>query len=189
MIGKHRDDRLIHMNIYLFQHILAIAVLGLQIAFVIGLLIHLIKKQTPIHTHFQKHGMKYGLFIALAAMLGSLTLSEIYLLPACKLCWIQRIFHYPQVIIFIIALKYRDTRAWTYSLWLSILGLIVGAYQVLIQFSPKLAESSVCNIVPAAESCSDTLIQVFGYITIPVMSVTLYLSLILIYFLSRKNQA
>src|SRR5690606_20062530 len=154
------------------------------LAIIIFLMI--IKKDGPLRKHFQKHGMKYALVAVSAALVGSLGFSEFYAYEPCKLCWVQRIFHYPQVILFALALKHNDARVWTYSIWLSTIGIIVGIYQVIMQFFPSFAPLEVCTIVPAAADCSDILIQVFGYVSIPVMSVTLYAALIVLYFMQKK---
>ncbi|MCI5050690.1 MAG: disulfide bond formation protein B [Candidatus Pacebacteria bacterium] len=175
------------MHPYLYQTIIATPILTLHIIIGIIILLALFKKDTFLKTHFQKYGMVYALVVAIASIVGSLGFSEGYAFAPCKLCWIQRIFHYPQAFIFAIALYYKDTRAWTYSIWLSIVGALFAGYQVLIQFSPSLAESSFCNIVPAAESCSDILIQAYGYISIPVMSLTLFVCLIILFLYQRKK--
>ncbi len=180
-----------HMNVYLFQHILATGVLLLQIALVILGALIILKKENALTRHIRNYAFHYGLGIAVGALLGSLTLSEIYMLEPCKWCWIQRIFHYPQIIIFGIGIWKKDPQAWLYSIWLSVIGFIASLYQILIQFSPTVAKTAVCSTNPSVASCSDILSLEYGYITIPVMSATLYLALIVLYLISRqkKNQA
>lgn len=175
------------MNVYLYQFVVATPILILQIVIGIILLLALFKKDSFLKRHLKKYGMIYALVVASASVVGSLGFSEGYAYAPCKLCWVQRIFHYPQVFLFAIALYYKDTRVWTYSIWLSIVGFIVAGYQVLIQFNPILAKSSVCSIVPAAESCSDILTQSYGYISIPVMSLTLFTCLIILFWYQKRK--
>src|SRR3989339_500023 len=52
-----------------------------------------------------------GLAVVLAATAGSLYYSEIAGYNPCKLCWYQRIFMYPLVPIFGLALFNKDRRA------------------------------------------------------------------------------
>ncbi|MCA9352942.1 disulfide bond formation protein B [Patescibacteria group bacterium] len=177
------------MNAYLYQYIIATAVLIIQAVLLTFIIMMLTKQDRKLRAHMRKHGMVYGMILAIAAIIGSLGFSEGYNFEPCELCWIQRIFHYPQLVIFAVGMYYRDMRAWSYSLWLAILGLIVGVYQVLIQFSPTLAESSICNLNPSTADCSEVLIQAYGYITIPVMSVTFFVALIVLYILQRKKQS
>ncbi len=175
------------MHPYLYQKIIATPILLLQFILGIILFICLFQKGHIIKRHFQKYGMIYGLIAGIAALVGSLGFSLGYAYAPCDLCWYQRIFHYPQIAIFAIGLYYRDVRAWTYSIWLSAIGAIIAGYQVLIQFNPHFAESSVCSIVPAAESCSDILVRSYGYISIPVMSLTLFVALITLFLLQKKR--
>jgi len=175
------------MNVYLYQFVVATPILALHIILGLLIILMIIKQDTKITKHFKKHGMLYALIIAAASIIGSLGFSEGYAYAPCKLCWVQRIFHYPQLFIFAIGLYYNDLRAWTYSIWLAVTGFIVAGYQVLIQFNPTLAKNSVCSIVPAAESCSDILTQSYGYISIPVMSLTLFTCLIMLYIYQKKQ--
>lgn len=175
------------MNAYQYQFIIATPILILHGILALLILFMVFKHDTKITRHFKKYGMIYGLIIGIASIVGSLGFSEAYAYAPCKLCWIQRIFHYPQAFLFAIALYYKDAQVWTYSIWLSVVGALVAGYQVLIQFNPSLAESSVCSIVPAAESCSDILIQAYGYISIPVMSLTLFICLIMLFMYQQKK--
>src|SRR3972149_7646759 len=69
-----------------------------------------------------------SLIVALTATLGSLYFSEVAGFEPCKLCWLQRIFMYPLVIILGTAYlrKLKDT--WNYVLPLSITGGLIAAY-------------------------------------------------------------
>lgn len=175
------------MNAYLYQYIVGVPIAILQVVLLVIIIALLLKKDRALKAHFQKYGMIYGLIVGIAAVVGSLGFSEGFAYEPCKLCWIQRIFHYPAVVLFAVALKLKDTKVWAYSIWLSSLGLIVSLYQILMQFNPGLSLPEICNIIPAAKSCSDILVAVFGYITIPVMSATLFLALIVLYILQKKT--
>lgn len=175
------------MNAYLYQYIVATPILVLHGVLILLLLLFLFKKDTSIARHFKKYGMIYGVIIALAAFIGSLGFSEGYAYSPCKLCWMQRIFHYPQLILFAIALYIKDTHVWLYSIWLSGIGFIIASYQILMQFAPNIAQSTICSIIPAASSCSDILVQAYGYISIPVMSATLFLCLIVLYGYQKRT--
>jgi len=183
----HSLYKIKNMNVYLYQFVIATPILILHIIIGLIILLALFKKDTFLKKHFRRYGMIYGLIIAAASIIGSLGFSEGYAFSPCKLCWVQRIFHYPQLFIFAIGLYYNDLRSWTYSIWLSVVGFIVAGYQVLIQFNPALAKNSVCSIVPAAESCSDILTQSYGYISIPVMSLTFFTCLIILFWYQKRK--
>ena len=177
------------MNVYLYQYLLATGVLTLHIIMAILIITIIMRPQSKIIQHIKKNALGYALFIAIMALIGSLGFSEGFNYEPCKLCWIQRIFHYPQIVLFILAFKLKDPKVWIYSVWLSIIGGAVAVYQVLIQFSPRLAASSICNINPSTVSCSDILTQSFGYITIPVMSLTVFGALILLFVIQKNKKA
>ena len=64
------------------------------------------------------------------------------------------------------ALLVRDGRVWRYGLPLSVVGLAIAAYHVLIQFQPAL-DAGTCS---AAAPCTARYVAVYGFISIPVMA-------------------
>src|SRR3990167_2304136 len=58
-----------------------------------------------ILSFFQKRALLCAFIVSLSATLGSLYLSEVAGFEPCKLCWFQRIFMYPLVIITAIAFR------------------------------------------------------------------------------------
>lgn len=180
------------MNLYLYQRVLGIGILGLQIILGILILYLVYKKITKksvlfIDTFFKKQGMLITGFTALFAIIGSLIFSDVYHIEPCKLCWIQRILIYPQALIMFIAKWRRDSTAWLYSLWLSIIGLGIALYQVNEQLG-------VSNIIPKAEcvigpdaACAKIHMLEFGYITFPLASATLFAFIIVIYLIQKKS--
>lgn len=113
--------------------------------------------------------------ISAMASAGSLFLSDIMNYLPCKLCWYQRVFIYPQVIISGIALFTNDTAARKYLLPLSIVGAVVAIYHIVLQAFPNLLQ---CG--DELVSCASNKFVGFGYITIPIMSLTALLFLILV---------
>lgn len=66
-----------------------------------------------------------GWVIALVATLGSLYFSEVQQYPPCELCWVQRIFMYPLVLILLVGTLLKDTKVFIYSIVFSSIGLII----------------------------------------------------------------
>ncbi len=130
------------------------------------------QKIIPIVRHY---AFLWTFLIALGATLGSLIYSEIIGFEPCVLCWLQRAFLYPQVIILGIALWKKDHNILDYSLGLSIIGGIFAFYQVFSQVSG--ISITACTAVGGA--CAKVFFIELGYVTIPVMSFTAFLLMIL----------
>ncbi len=139
-------------------------------------------KNNPSFGYVAKHSILFAFIVALIATGGSLFYSEIAGYDPCKLCWFQRIFMYPQVILLGLALKRRDTGVVYYSIALSIIGAITAGYHYLLQFS--IVPATPCSAVGYSGSCSQVFVMNFGYITIPMMSFTAFL-LIMVFMIVR----
>src|SRR3989338_7653646 len=100
---------------------------------------------------------------ALIATLGSLTYSEILGYDPCKLCWIQRIFMYPQVLVLGLALwgKHKESKALLdTSLTMSIIGALVALYHYLMQLG--IVPEGSCAAVGYSVSCAQRFVMQFG---------------------------
>lgn len=73
--------------------------------------------------------------VALSATMGSLYFSEIRGYEPCELCWIQRIFMYPLVLIIGIAYLQRNARIAMTTAVLAIIGGAISLYHYGIQKS------------------------------------------------------
>lgn len=114
--------------------------------------------------------------IALVATVGSLFFSEVMQLPPCVLCWYQRIAMYPLVLIIGIGIITRDGRMKVYALSLCLIGLAISIYHNLLYYG-ILPES----IAPCTQgiSCTSRQIEWLGFITIPLMALTAFVSIAL----------
>src|SRR3989338_8039857 len=84
-----------------------------------------------VYNFIDKNILNLLFLFSLAALVGSLAYSNIIGFPPCELCWIQRIFMYPQVLLSGVALWRKDKNIVTYLLSLSVLGGIVALYHSL----------------------------------------------------------
>ncbi len=104
------------------------------------------------------------LLTALGGLLGSLYISEIIVVSPCDLCWWQRIFMYPIVPIAAVGILLKDKNLPLYILPLAVIGWLTSLYHNLLYF----------NIIPepiipcrSGISCTDQILQVFGFIDVP----------------------
>src|SRR5688572_4726587 len=104
--------------------IMALGTVAGQVMIVLGLvyLIFFRKKQFAIITIVKEDAVLFAFLISLVSVLGSLFYSEIAGFPPCDLCWVQRIFMYPLVIVLGFALANKDNRLITYAIASSVIG-------------------------------------------------------------------
>ncbi len=179
------------MNVETFGIILGI---GTIILFVLTISIALMRilfgKESNIITIIGSYAFPIGFLLGFASITGSLIYSEIYNLPPCLLCWWQRIFIYPQVLFFALA-WYRtekgcnESNIFFYTLPLAIIGTITSLYHVILQ---RGVISSTGACVLSEVSCTTIDVQVFGFITIPVMAFVIGLALTLLGYIAIQNK-
>jgi len=135
-------------------------------------------------------GSPIGLWLAFAvaatATAGSLYFSEIGHLVPCTLCWYQRIAMYPLALVLGIAAWRDDVGVRRYAIPLAGVGAVVSAYHVALQRLPGLP-SGACSL---DTPCSAIELERFGFVTIPVMALIGFGSIIVVLTLltARRSQ-
>ena len=129
---------------------------------------------------FKKYTFHFGFIVAIGAVLLSLFYSEIVGFPPCELCWIQRIFLYPQLILFGMELYKRDRSIVDFSIVFATLGSLVSIYHIYVENGGSSGLG--CAVLTPTNvnevSCAIRYIYEFGYITMPIMALTLSLFII-----------
>lgn len=121
---------------------------------------------------------------SLIAVAGSLYFSEIKGFVPCELCWIQRIFMYPLVIIYGVAALKKDIKIALPGLILSGIGMFISAYHYLIQKWPVLQQTGdACGIIP----CNTKYIDYFGFITIPFLAGIAFIVIFVLHIVVLKQ--
>jgi disulfide bond formation protein DsbB len=105
--------------------------------------------------------------VALGATLGSLYFSEVRHFVPCALCWWQRIFMYPLVVVLGVATFRQDLQAWRTALPLALVGLGTSTYHYLLQKVPGMAPPAACA---SGVPCNAEYINWFGFVTIPFLA-------------------
>ncbi len=123
--------------------------------------------------------------VATVASLGSLFFSEIMQLPPCVLCWYQRIGMYPLVLILAVGLLPLDRRVVRYASPLVAVGWLIAVYHNLIYFGLLSEEASPCR---QGVPCTAVQIEWFGFITIPIMSLTAFSMLAVLLFIIQTRR-
>ena len=130
----------------------------------------------------ERHVVGWAWGVALIAMTGSLYLSEIAHLLPCSLCWYQRIAMYPLVFVLGAGLLRGDPGVWRFSIPLPVVGLLIAAYHVTIQWRPTLDVGACSTGAP----CTGRYLAVFGFISIPTMAGAAFLLITTLLLLVRS---
>jgi disulfide bond formation protein DsbB len=147
-------------------------------------------KTNLILVFFKKYTFVFGFLVALGATMLSLFYSNIIGFPPCELCWINRIFTYPQVVLLGMELYKKDKAIVDQSMALSVLALITSIFHVYIENGGS--SSLACATGgPSTVSCATIYVSEFSYVTIPVMALTVALFILLLLvnykYMSRKS--
>jgi len=120
----------------------------------------------------KKYSLQILFLISLTSTLGSLYFSEVRGFTPCKLCWIQRIFMYPQLLLLAVAMYTKTKDVFKYIFVLSIVGFLIALYHYNLQINPN--PYAPCGDIGFSVSCSENFFTYFGYITIPWMSLSAF---------------
>jgi disulfide bond formation protein DsbB len=168
----------------IINKILSLGTIFLQVIIFL-LIINLVfirNRENKVLLFFKKYTFYFGFLISLGAVLLSLFYSNIVGFPPCELCWIERIFIYPQLILFSMELYKRDRSIVDFSIVFAILGSLVSIYHVFVESG--VATGITCAIPNSANpnivSCAIRYVFEFGYITIPIMALTSSLFLLIL---------
>jgi disulfide bond formation protein DsbB len=111
----------------------------------------------------------------------------------CVLCWYQRIFLFPLVIVLAVGLFPYDKKVVKFSLPLAIAGWLTAAYHNLLYAGviPKSIQPCIPkSIQPCSQgvSCTEEYIDLFGFMSIPMLSLLSFTAIItLLTILMRRE--
>ena len=115
--------------------------------------------------------------VAASATLGALFMSEVMGFAPCVLCWWQRIFMFPLVLILALGLFPFDRTVLRYALPLAAVGLLVAGFHVLLTMGIIPETLAPCRDgIP----CKTLQVEWFGFVTIPLLSFFAFLVLTLL---------
>lgn len=121
--------------------------------------------------------------VAFAATVGSLFFQYGLNFPPCVLCWYQRIFIYPLVVILGVGIMRRDAASWISALVLTSVGLLISIYHNLLYYHVLSEGFSPCV---QGVSCTDHFVSVVGVLDIPQLSLLAFIS-IFVLLISNKG--
>lgn len=171
------------------NHAVGIATVVMQFVAVILLGAYLLRGRSSVAAAIGDSLARWGVWAGFLLTLGAASMSLFYsdvlgILP-CSLCWLMRIFMFSQVVLFAMALWKRDRGIADYSIGLSVFGIAIGLYHHALQMLP----GSGLPCPATGVSCAQRIIFEFGYITFPLVGVTLFSLLIIVMLFVRRERA
>ncbi|MDO8552030.1 MAG: disulfide bond formation protein B [bacterium] len=171
------------------NYYLALAVIAMQIVGVAFLFVYFARRKfpdlAPVADFLGKWGLWIGFLLSIGGIAVSLFYSEIFGVLPCGLCWLQRVFLYPQALLFALAIWKSDRNVADYSISFSIVGGIIAFYQHYLQMGG--ASILPCPAVGTGADCAQRYLFEFGYITFPLMSFTIFAFLIIVMLFVRRR--
>ena len=122
--------------------------------------------QNSLHNKFNlnlKNTLFFCFILSFIGTIGSLYLSEIRNLEPCKLCWFERIFLFPLVLIFFITWLKKDQNGIIISIPFILIGSLISLYHY---FQQVFQSAESCEVV----NCSSPYIWELGFISIPLLA-------------------
>lgn len=178
------------MNVETLNYLLALATLAMQVVGAGFLALYFLQKKFTDLQDIAGLLSRWGLWLAFLLTLGATAMtlyySEVLGFAPCGWCWVQRVFLWPQVVLFLIALRKNEKSIADYSIGFSILGGIAALYQHYLQMGGGA-------LIPCPASgvgdCAQRILFEFGYITFPLMSATLFAFLIVLMLFVRNRES
>ena len=167
--------------------LMAIGIALLDAAVVIVVLGLITKRyRAPIVAFVRRYALLSIFLLSAACVVGSLYIEYGMNLPPCLMCWWQRIFLYPTALISGIAFSKnaKFSEIADYVLGLSILGSLVALYQHLLQMMPTNPLLVPCD---ATGDCAVRSVFELGFVTLPWMTFTVCVALVVIALIARKD--
>ncbi len=134
-----------------------------------------------------KWAIQVSLIISVVSTLGSLFFSEVAKYDPCVLCWYQRILMYPLVLLFGLSLLKKEVKhVLDYALAPVVIGVAIAGLHSLEQLTkdPFLP----CSAIGYAVSCTKFFFRTFGYITIPMMSLSAFAFILVLLIAKRSHR-
>lgn len=151
----------------MFDTIIALGIIALQVGILITIVAWISK--APLAQTIARHSTLILRVVFVASVLGSLVYSEIYKFAPCILCWYQRLAIFPTALLLFTSSLSKSALLRLQVLVFSSIGFAIALFHRYIELFPS-AGTGVCGT--DGISCNTLYVMQFGYITIPMMSLT-----------------
>jgi len=178
------------MDVSDLNYLLALGTVAVQLLTVGLLVVFLLRKKVAAFHDIAESvgnvGMWAAFFVSLIASGMTLYYESLGFEP-CPLCWWQRIFMYPQVVLFGLMTWKRDFQVRQlidYAIVLSGTGGAIALYHHALQMLP----GSGLPCPATGVSCAQRIFFEFGYVTYPLMALSVFAFLVVVMLFVRTRR-
>ncbi len=147
------------------------------------------KTRERMHNASYYFYMKIMGVLAILATVSVLIYQYIYETPVCEYCWWQRIFMFPIDIVVLVSIFLKIRKNQIITGILASIGLVYAIVHYWYHYQSIILNRDVdsgCSIIGITPSCTDSSVLVFNFVTIPLMAVFIFISLIWLSFLAHR---
>lgn len=162
---------------------IAAAVLALLLAYAFSPAARSHLRAVPYATYIAGIGL-----LSLGSIVGAMAYQLAYLTPVCELCWWQRVFLFPVAIVAGVALWRGSRDAHIVTAIMAAFGLFYASYHYWYHYQGLVlgnALSLPCSSGGLLPACTESPILTFGFVTIPLMGVLVFGSMLALSFLAH----
>ena len=171
-------------------YLLSLGTLFFDLLIIFAVILIITGKSLPLSLNkiIKKYWLYLLFLISFGSTVASLYYSEFANFEPCSLCWYQRAFMFPIVFILGLAIYKKDAFIGPYIKVLCLVGSLIAIYHFALQMG--VTSIAPCSAtIDGASECSKIPFINFGYITIPIMSLTSFLLMLtIIKFSETKNE-
>jgi disulfide bond formation protein DsbB len=129
--------------------------------------------------------------IAISCTALTITYQLYYLLAVCELCWWQRIFMFPIDIVALVGVYYRERSTHITAAILAAFGTFYAGYHYYYHFQAHVLGNKLslpCSTFGLVPGCTETPVLVFGFVTIPLMALCAFASILMLCFFAEMSK-
>ncbi len=143
------------------------------------------KREQVLKKYIEQFGLHFALFVSGASAVTALVYSEVFDFVPCGLCWLERIFLFPQVFLLLGALYFKDKLVARYGIILSSIGFVIALYHHYLQMGGT--QFVKC---PAAGTvdCAKRIMFEFDFVTFPLLAAAGFTLLLALYYYIYKTR-
>jgi len=180
------------MNLEQYSVVLSVALVLLLAATLISIFGFIFSKKA----REKLKSLDYFLYIKLigvfsiVATVGALVYQFVYKTPVCEYCWWQRIFMFP-IDFIVVGTLWSKVKMNEYIIGaLAVVGGLFAAVHYYFHYQVAILDNILslpCSSLGIIPSCTETPVLIWGFITIPLMALVVFLVILWLVFLARYS--